>query len=164
MTDQNIDIRLVRQRDGSWVGSQNRGGFCEVVFGETPDEVVGKLQASIRRDRVAREGGTPVSDDAIAALGVWTGEPAFDGEVRAKLRRGADEYGDGSFARPSDALLAELQEECVDIAGWAYVLACAHPSLARRARQLAQVGLDAWRLVQRERHGPHIAPAPESLR
>jgi hypothetical protein len=164
MTDHIIDIRLVHKRDGTWVGRRDRGSFHEIWIGATADEVLGKATASLRRDRVARSGGTPVSDDAIAALGVWTGEPTFDGEVMAKLRRGADEYGDGSFSRPADALLAEIQEECVDIAGWAYVLACAHPSLARRARQLAAVGLDAWRLVQRERRGPAFAPGPGALR
>lgn len=39
-----------------------------------------------------------------------------------KLERGAAEYGDASYQRSREELLGEIQEECIDIAGWAYVL------------------------------------------
>jgi hypothetical protein len=50
---------------------------------------------------------------------------SFDGfvrEVRARLEAGRAEYGERSFSRPPDELLAELQQEALDLAGWGFVL------------------------------------------
>ena len=44
--------------------------------------------------------------------------------VRRRLDAGHREYGDASFARDPDELLAEIQEEIEDIAGWSFVLWC----------------------------------------
>jgi hypothetical protein len=51
----------------------------------------------------------------------WT---LFAGAVRARLDRGAVEYGDRSFALAPEALLDELQAEAADIAGWGFILWC----------------------------------------
>lgn len=42
--------------------------------------------------------------------------------VEAKMARGREEYGDGSFMRPPSEIVAELTEEAVDLAGWGFVL------------------------------------------
>ena len=52
---------------------------------------------------------------------------AFDGfvrEVRQRLEAGRASYGDRSFARPHAELVAELQQEALDLAGWGFVLWC----------------------------------------
>ena len=48
--------------------------------------------------------------------------PAFASEVRARLETGRVAYGDKGFHRSPDELLAELQQEALDLAGWGYVL------------------------------------------
>lgn len=47
---------------------------------------------------------------------------AFFSALHAKLEAGAREYGDRSFSRPVIELLDELQAECLDLAGWGYIL------------------------------------------
>jgi hypothetical protein len=42
--------------------------------------------------------------------------------VRARLEAGRAAYGDLSFSAAPDALLGELQQEALDLAGWGYVL------------------------------------------
>ena len=56
----------------------------------------------------------------------------FWNQLWLKLERGAKEYGDASFDRPRDELWGEIQEECIDIAGWAYVLWLKVEALKRR--------------------------------
>jgi len=46
----------------------------------------------------------------------------FTGLVQQRLRRGAREYNNESFSRDPRELLHELQEECLDLAGWAFIL------------------------------------------
>jgi hypothetical protein len=48
--------------------------------------------------------------------------PSFIDAVRARLDAGRLTYGDQSFDRPESELLAELQQECLDLAGWGFVL------------------------------------------
>ena len=48
--------------------------------------------------------------------------PAFILAVRARLDAGRRIYGDRSFERPEAELLTELQQECLDLAGWGFVL------------------------------------------
>ena len=50
------------------------------------------------------------------------GFEAFSREVRSRLDAGRREYGDRSFAAHPDALLVELGQEALDLAGWGYVL------------------------------------------
>jgi hypothetical protein len=50
---------------------------------------------------------------------------AFDGfvsAVRGRLEKGRTTYGDRSFSADPDDLLAELQQEALDLAGWGFVL------------------------------------------
>jgi len=42
--------------------------------------------------------------------------------VRARLHAGRSEYGDRSFARPVTELIGEIEEELLDVVGWAAVL------------------------------------------
>jgi hypothetical protein len=161
------DYRTVQLRDGTWRMTRTVDGFPRVIYGATEDEVLGKLASDIRRERI---GPTPVSDAAIARLAEWADESAdplwteYLATVRAKLERGAAEYGDGSFARDRGRLLSEIQEECVDITGWSWVLRVACPEDERRARQLAMEGFASWRLARRAAIGPHYTPPAEALR
>ncbi len=47
---------------------------------------------------------------------------AFIERVQKRMDKGAQEYGDRSFARAPEELVQELQEEVEDIAGWGYIL------------------------------------------
>lgn len=58
----------------------------------------------------------PSSSDPLNA---W---PTFAQAVRARLEAGRAAYGDRSFSADPAALLAELQQEALDLAGWGYVL------------------------------------------
>ena len=49
---------------------------------------------------------------------------AFTALVEARLEAGAREYGDRSFSRDPAELLREIDEELLDVCGWAYVLHC----------------------------------------
>jgi len=42
--------------------------------------------------------------------------------VRQRLDAGRAEYGDASFTRPPDELVGEIEEELLDVVGWAAVL------------------------------------------
>ena len=65
--------------------------------------------------------------------------PAFASEVRARLEAGRAAYGDKSFHREPDALLAELQQEALDLAGWGFIL-FQRLERAREALRLGDVG------------------------
>jgi hypothetical protein len=47
--------------------------------------------------------------------------PEFSGQLRGRLRKGYEEYGDESFARSPEELICELQAEALDYAGWGLV-------------------------------------------
>lgn len=47
---------------------------------------------------------------------------AFARQVRGRLDKGRAEYGDASFGAEPAALLEELQQEALDLAGWGFVL------------------------------------------
>jgi hypothetical protein len=49
-------------------------------------------------------------------------EPIFREAMLSKLQVGAEQYGDASLDKPLSALLAEVQAETVDIAGWGLLL------------------------------------------
>lgn len=44
--------------------------------------------------------------------------------VAKRLEVGRREYGDRSFARNPRELVAELQDEALDLAGWGFILWC----------------------------------------
>jgi len=50
--------------------------------------------------------------------------PAFIEAVSERLEKGREAYGDTSFSRPTTELIEELQQECLDLAGWGFVLWC----------------------------------------
>ncbi len=68
----------------------------------------------------------------------------FFAAVRRRLRRGALEYGDASFARPARDLVAEIEAELHDVAGWAFVLCERLRRLRRLARRVDRIA-DAHR-------------------
>lgn len=45
----------------------------------------------------------------------------FADEVRERMERGRRSYGDHSFSLPFSTLIAESQQEAVDLAGWPYM-------------------------------------------
>lgn len=47
----------------------------------------------------------------------------FDQQLQARLDEGAKEYGNASFDRPADEIIGEVEQECVDVVGWCWVLA-----------------------------------------
>lgn len=49
-------------------------------------------------------------------------ETEFFAVLRERLKLGQQTYGDKSFARDPGELLAELEQEALDLAGWGYVL------------------------------------------
>lgn len=58
---------------------------------------------------------TPLSDQAIEML------PRFFEMFRARLETGKKEYGDRSFLRDTSEIDDEIDQELLDIVGWAYV-------------------------------------------
>jgi hypothetical protein len=60
-----------------------------------------------------------VSDETTDPLASW---PRFVCAVRDRLEQGRKAYGETSFNRSPDELLAELQQEALDLAGWGFVL------------------------------------------
>jgi hypothetical protein len=48
--------------------------------------------------------------------------PEFETLMKARLEAGAREYGDRSFRRPPSELVTEIEEEVLDIVGWAFML------------------------------------------
>ena len=45
----------------------------------------------------------------------------FLSERQVRLAAGAREYGDASFRLPIEALLSEIEQEALDVSGWAWV-------------------------------------------
>lgn len=43
-------------------------------------------------------------------------------ELVSKLDRGREEYGQPSLSMPPEKLIAEMRAECLDIAGWGWLL------------------------------------------
>ena len=48
--------------------------------------------------------------------------PEFLDVLNTRLEKGRQEYGDSSFTRPSDELAREIEEELIDVVGWAFFL------------------------------------------
>lgn len=47
---------------------------------------------------------------------------AFERRLRERFEAGAREYGERSWTRTPDELLGEIEEELLDVAGWAIIL------------------------------------------
>lgn len=58
----------------------------------------------------------------VAEADPLSGWPEFARRVRDRLDAGRVAYGDRSFSAEPDALLRELQQEALDLAGWGFVL------------------------------------------
>lgn len=69
---------------------------------------------------------TPVSDRALRED--W---PEFEGELYKRLLAGKRDYGDRSFSREPLALLGEIEQELLDVSGWAFILFCRIRNLRR---------------------------------
>jgi hypothetical protein len=41
--------------------------------------------------------------------------------IRARLERGAEDYGDKSYELDDDRILDEIEQELLDLAGWAFL-------------------------------------------
>lgn len=63
-----------------------------------------------------------------ARMGPRLGWSNFCADVRKRLDAGYLEYGDGSFAMEADAILAEMQEEALDVPGWGTILSSDLPA------------------------------------
>jgi hypothetical protein len=61
-------------------------------------------------------------------LDVW---PTFAELVRRRLEKGRATYGDRSFDSDPTELIGELQQECLDLAGWGFVLFCRLEAMVR---------------------------------
>ena len=59
---------------------------------------------------------TPKSDAALERFAEFTGR------VHERLVNGKRVYGDGSFERDPKALVEEIRQEVLDVAGWAFIL------------------------------------------
>lgn len=60
---------------------------------------------------------------------------AFDKVMTARLQRGHEDYGDHSFDRDPESLLAEIEQELLDVVGWGYILWCRLQELKARLPQ-----------------------------
>jgi len=52
-------------------------------------------------------------------LDAW---PEFMEAIKERLEAGKREYGDSSFIRPASELAGEIEEELLDVTGWAFFL------------------------------------------
>jgi hypothetical protein len=68
--------------------------------------------------------------------------PSFATALCEKLARGAREYGDGSFERSPSELLGEIQEELLDVCGWAFVMLVRLKALENRELQHMNEAID----------------------
>jgi hypothetical protein len=56
--------------------------------------------------------------------------------ILARLRTGAEEYGEQSFALPMHALFEEIMHEAFDICGWTYIVYVKLGALFQKIQQL----------------------------
>ena len=64
----------------------------------------------------------------------------FFDDCLARLEKGAQEYGDESFYKPSGELVREIEEELLDVANWSSILAatCKSPPALRLLMRLSR--------------------------
>jgi hypothetical protein len=48
--------------------------------------------------------------------------PGFVAAVSQRLEKGREAYGDTSFDKPIIELLGEIEQECLDLTGWGFIL------------------------------------------
>lgn len=71
-----------------------------------------------------------------APSGPLASYPSFCAAIASRLAQGAKEYGDASFELPPSALLEEIEDELLDVAGWAYILWVRVHALRTRAQEV----------------------------
>ena len=76
----------------------------------------------------------PVSDDKIQ-----NEYPKYVADIKSRLLSGADTYGDTSFSMAPEKLVSEIQQEVLDISGWAFMLWDRLNTLKKR---MEEAGLD----------------------
>jgi hypothetical protein len=59
---------------------------------------------------------TPISDEALKQF------PQFVASIQARLETGKHEYGDSSFYKHPTLIIGSIQEELLDVCGWAFIL------------------------------------------
>ena len=69
----------------------------------------------------------------------------FADEVRERMQAGRRTYGDKSFKLPFQTLMAESQQEAVDLAGWPYM---AWRQLRQRLDALPKSDALRWPIIQ----------------
>ena len=76
--------------------------------------------------------GKRVQDDPLVAS--W---PTFMKAVRARLEMGREEYRDRAFTRPPEELIREIEQELLDVCGWAFILWCRLAALGSETSESA---------------------------
>lgn len=78
---------------------------------------------------------TKISKDAITRI-----FPLYSAHLHDRLRIGAEVYGDSSFGKGPNVLLNEIQEELLDVSGWAFILFCRIQQLQEKLIEEAENG------------------------
>jgi len=61
----------------------------------------------------------PISTEAINHY-----FPKYASDLVGRLFNGAEAYGDNSFTKSTQSLLHEVQQELLDVSGWAFIAWC----------------------------------------
>lgn len=77
------------------------------------------LRPEKREQRPQRSQRSLFRRSATDPLADW---PAFVEHAGRRLQAGRRTYRDRSFSRPLQELVGEVEEELLDVAGWAYIL------------------------------------------
>lgn len=96
-----------------------------------------------------------MSEKSIKAFESFKHSQAFEqyaAGVSKRLAKGAEDYGDESFSKDPVELIKELQDECLDLAGWGFIL---HTRLQKMRAALEAAEHD------REAKKRMAAPKPE---
>jgi hypothetical protein len=77
---------------------------------------------------------TPISDKALKDD--W---PKFSSALYQRLLQGKTDYGDTSFCKEPLQLICEIQEELMDVCGWAFINHCVLERLKLQVADLSGV-------------------------
>lgn len=78
----------------------------------------------------------------------------FSKILKLRLKKGYETYGDGSFDRSELELIREIEEELLDVVGWAYILWSRTQSVKRWMRD--------WLFAQHKVAHDILAKAPHN--
>jgi len=68
---------------------------------------------------MSKKDNHPISTEAINHY-----FPKYASELVGRLFNGAEVYGDDSFDKSTESLLAEIKQELLDISGWSFIAWC----------------------------------------